>query len=77
MLRIAFTAIAFAFTASVGIADDLAKRAPDDQVGFASAAQDGSTAAAVPTSPDDQFDARGNSAPPPPGADAKSNLNDQ
>jgi hypothetical protein len=78
MLRIAITAIAFACSASVaGMADDLAKRAPDDQVGFASSAQDGSTAAAVPTSPDDPLDVRGNFAPPAPGADAKSNPADQ
>ena len=78
MLKILFTAVAFACTASVaGIADDLAKRAPDDQVGFASAAQDGSTTAAVPTSPDDQLDLRGNPAPPAPGADAKPSPTDR
>src|SRR5215471_2558285 len=56
MLKITITAVAFACTASAaGIADDLAKRPASDQLGFASRAHDGLTAAPAPGSPQAVF----------------------
>jgi hypothetical protein len=52
MLKIAVTAVAFACAGSaIGTADDLAKRPPTDQLGYATNAHGGSTAAPAPGSP--------------------------